>query len=256
MNRISKMVAITFAFAVSACAPGNDISVDLDYSQIGGLGYRNTSILAPGTTYLWNTQTNTIDKVAELTLTSNGTQPEKSNIEATRFFGLGIEGSLPDGVGRSAIEAAVSSRATFTADQAYRDKHSSVWTALSNYYRDETLKGRDVEADWRTRETQNGQPYLLVVVKDIIRTDNARTQLGGGGEGGSSASISVALAGSETVNLSLKNLNSQACSGNSAPCFFDVEVYQTFYQDNGNLNYRSANNVNRAGLSDAFRKHF
>lgn len=253
------MRSLFVALALAGCSVGgggDSVSVDLDFSRIGGLGYRNTSILAPGTTYLWNTQTNTIDKVAELDLQSKGRVPEKSNIKTTRFFGVGITGALPDGVGRSVIEAEVSKRASFSADQAYRDKHGSVWSALSEYYVSETQKGRDVEADWRTRETQSGAPYLLVVVKDIIRTDNARTQLGGGGEGGSSASFSVNLAGDKAINLSLKNLNSQACSGNAAPCFFDVEVYKTFYQSNGNLNYKTARNVNRAGLSDAFRKHF
>lgn len=245
------------AFLLVAVAAGSCTSyrADLGFAHTTQLGYRNTGLVSAGDLWIWDTSSN------ELTFLESDLQFERqestrlASYRTDRVRGISVAGDFGSEDQKAAVEAAVGRRLQFEVDNAVRDKYGPIYDAVSDRYRSGLASGEDMRGRWYVdRATEEGSGLYYVLVRSVVRADRAQIKVGGA-EDESIATLSVRLPGDvRPVSVDLVNAATAECSGESAPCFFDVSVLEPFLNSNGNLDFRTVLGVDEDRLSEALRQ--
>lgn len=245
-----------FAYvAICVLAGCSQYSADLSFARAPGLGYRNAGLFPPGRLYLFDSTTATLTKLADdIPLRQIPIADPPTTLTSTNIRGIALNGTFGSPQAKLGVAAEIGSKVAFVAERAQREKYSSVYTALTEAYKGGLAAGEDMKSRWYVDDvTRRNSGLYYVVINEIVRTD--RTSLSTGGPSGSQiASISVTPPGMPPISVSVTDSKLVECSGSASPCFFDATVISPYKNEQGNLDFKVARNVNVDLLSEAFRK--
>lgn len=255
-SSINCVISIAFLF-MSGCGGGREyVEANLAFSRVGGLGFSNTSLFEPGTLFVWRAADGSIFQAGSLELINIEDDVRKSSLTSRSISSIGMTARIDGAIGGDVL-ANIGSQISVHAVNAYRDRHAGVIDSISKFFSDAERSGRDMEKEWRTRETQLGEVYYLVVITDVIRADDVKISVSPGGGAFRGQSL-FGFPSGRSINLDFKNSIESSCIGSEAPCFFNVSVVETYYQKNGNLGFTPVFASRRLldGLATSFREAF
>lgn len=242
--------------AVAALVGGcNSYRADLSFAHTTQLGYRNTGLVSAGDFWLWDTRSNELTVLEEdLQLAKLGST-RFASYRSDRVRGVSLSGNFGTEEEKAALEASVGQRLRFEVENAVRDRYDRTYDALSDRYESGLDADEDMRGRWYVDEaTARESGLYYVIVRSVVRADRAEVEIGGA-EGENVATLSIQLPGDvQPVRVDLVNAASAECSGESAPCFFDVSVIEPFFNASGNLDFRPARGVDRDRLAEALRR--
>lgn len=240
---------------ISAGCQTSDFSADLSYARGAGLGYRNAGLLDPGTLYVYDQNTATLQQLTqEVRLTKKPATEAPTTLRSSRVEGVVLTGSFPSDLVKGEVAAAIGTKVSFYAENAVRDDYTGVFTALADAYTAGAAAGDDMLGRWRVRDVVRQRGKYYVVVNKFVRADKASISVGGL-QNDKVAELSLTVPGFATpIKVSVTQANAVDCSGKASPCFFDVSVIKPYFGPSGKLNFRDGEDVDRARLTEAIAK--
>jgi hypothetical protein len=248
------ILAITYSLFLAACDP---YPVNFAYSKPNNLGLFDPRSTAAGTMYAWNTETNRLIAVGEVALTP-GTATDPRTLSGESLSGFGVEG-LPIG-DTKLVETKIANQFKTVVNDSVRQPYFGVKSALRSFVVARKEAGSDeddIEDIFRARDER----YRTVIVTAEESSGSVSIRAGDPeGTGSQTAKFKVQLASQEVVTVSVNSLSAAKCGGGStdasperATCFVEYSVYNPFYKQNGNLDWRRDDDFDQSKLSEALR---
>lgn len=252
-----KHLAIIAPFLIAACHhTASTHGMEFAYSKASSIGMYDPKSTSAGTFYLWNTATNRLTLIGEVTLTP-GTQTQSRTLTSDNLVGFGISG-LPIKES-SIVEASLGNQVKTTITNSTRQPYFDAKSALSEFVIGRKQAGattEDIVDSFRPRNPD----YRIVMFTTEERPEEASFRVGSP-EGAKNGSIlfKVRLPSQDLVTVSSDMVSEATCgsadisSGTYPVCFTDVTVYDPYIQENGNIGWRTDDRFSQAALSQALR---
>ncbi|GFE52577.1 hypothetical protein So717_43300 [Roseobacter cerasinus] len=232
-------------------------AVDFSYAKPNRLGMYDPRATPAGTFYSWNTETNRLTPIGEVSLTA-GTSSQPRNVKGDKLAGFGVEG-LPI-ADLKVLEATIGGEFKTEVKNSIRQQFFNSKTALRDYTRAKKADGATTE-DILDLFQPKDEKYRTVIFVAEDRSESATFRVGAlETEGTTAAKFKIQLPGQEILTVTADAVSSAGCekptgsSGDRPVCFTEVIVYDPYIQENGNLDWRVDDSYSQTALSMALRK--
>lgn len=230
--------------------------VNYAYSTAGNVGVYDPKGFIPGTIFLWDTSTNTLQEIDPLQLGSPRVSPSPRTIEVERLSNVGVEGLQIANF--NLVDLDVGAKVGVRVGNSSRERYSGIKDALTAYAEREVSAGRDVDREFRTRDDN----YRLVIIQTVVRAADVEFFARGAGEDSRVVGFEIKLPNASILNASVDVSNTANCSAiegaaaDSRPiCFIEVVVIDpTYVAGNPLLQWDTVVNYNRFDLAQALRE--
>lgn len=251
------MTSVSVAF-LAGCnqQAGVELTPDFSYSNAGSVGTYNSGQYDAGSLFVWNIYDNKMMYVTTLELHKKELKDKaKGNLTSSKVTGFDISGiPTPLQGQKKMIEAEISKRTYFNAENAKRESYNRVMTALSDYVKYLVDEGQNADLTFHPRNNN----YRVVIITSIVRSSKTELKFSGADGSENMARISLKTPVGDIGEVTVKNGSSVECkssglSETNPPCFFNVKVLDPHYDEGiPRLQWRTYPYPNEK-LPDAFR---
>ena len=246
------ILVVLTCLSAAACNP---YTADLSFARAPGLGYRNAGLFSAGRLYLFDQSSGRLTKLADdIPLEKKAGDSTPAMLSSSSVRGIALNGDFGSAEAKASVRLSLGSKIAFSAERATREEYGSIYTGLSKAYSAGIAQGQDMRAQWYVSDAVKKDSGLYyVVISEIVRADKTTLSVGGI-DGGNVADVSISVPGKPgAIKVSLTDSKLVECSGQSAPCFFEVSVVKPYLDDEKKLAFLPARNADLDLLSDAFR---
>lgn len=253
-----KKLLLLVPIFLAACGGGGALSskVDFSYAKPNTLGMYDPRATPAGTFYSWNTETNRLTPIGEVSLTA-GTPSAPRRVTGDRLAGFGVEGLPINDL--KLVEFKIGGQFKTEVNDSVRQQFFNSKTALRDYTLARKSGGASAE-DILDLFRPKDPRYRTVIFVAEDRSEAATFRAGANEADGSTvAKFKIELPGQELLTVTADALSTASCgkptggSGDRPVCFTEVIVYDPYIQDNGNLDWRIDDSYSQTGLSMALR---
>jgi hypothetical protein len=173
-------------------------------------------------------------------------------LSSSNIRGFDLKGDFPAAKDKLSLELAIGSKIEFLLEKGVRQRYVGAYTSLARAYRD---ADEDRRAAWNTDEVVKAKSGLLyVLVVSITRASNATISVGGQ-TGAGIANLSIKGPNGVSVTVGVNRGLQASCSGDGAPCFFEVQVIRGVIgpEPDHLLTFKTVTNYDVDALARAFR---
>lgn len=238
---------------------GPIVTADLTYTNAGGFGTQNAADYRPGSMFIWNTSTNSLQFIDTLNLHKVSTDILPGTRTSNRIGGIAVAGVPASLAGQEGLlSASIGAQSTFSVTGGFREDYSGVQSNLSEYVGQMLARGDDPDLLFRPREDD----HRVVVIRSVLRAQESSLRIGGTDATNpvSIARIQLNSPIGEIASINVRAGTSTTCGAppDTPPhqrpmCFFNVVVYKPVYvADNKRLQWENIPFPNQ-NLPAAFR---
>lgn len=244
-------IALVLSGCIKPVAMPNPLN--FAYSKPSSVGMYDPRATPAGTVLGWDLSSNSLTTIGEIELVP-GTATASRTVTANGIAGLGVNGLEFDQV--KLISTSVGRNFDATLTNSSRQNYYYPVAGLRDFVIERAVSQGMTPEDFNEMFRPKDDNFRVVVFVAEERPASATVSMKGADGSDSIASLTVTPPSAGAITVSVDLASSVSCTsiedGERTVCFTDVEVFDPYIRENGNMSWRPVS-YDQELLSDALR---